>query len=54
MAYIHSDHLNTPKVVTDQNQAVVWKEDYEPFGEVTETVSTIDMPLRYPGASPRR
>lgn len=47
--YLHVDHLNTPKVLTDENQQVVWKGDYEPFGEVTETVSTIDMPLRYPG-----
>lgn len=47
--YTHSDHLNTPKVVTDQDQQIVWKADYEPFGEVVETVSTIDMSLRYPG-----
>lgn len=49
MVYIHTDHLNTPKVVTDQSQTVVWKGDYKPFGEATETVSAIDMPLRYPG-----
>lgn len=49
MAYIHSDHLNTSKVVTDSNQQVVWKGDYTPFGEVEETVSTIGMPSRFPG-----
>src|SRR5690606_33996940 len=39
----------TPHVVTDENQQVVWQADYEPFGEVTETISTVEMPLRYPG-----
>ncbi|MGH6631282.1 MAG: Ig-like domain-containing protein, partial [Burkholderiales bacterium] len=31
--YIHTDHLNTPRVITDQNQRVVWRWDNtEPFG----------------------
>ncbi|MGH8671027.1 MAG: RHS repeat-associated core domain-containing protein, partial [Burkholderiales bacterium] len=31
--YIHADHLNTPRVITDQNQRVVWRWDNtEPFG----------------------
>src|SRR5690606_7009065 len=44
--YIHSDHLNTPKVVTDQNQQVVWNADYQPLGEAEPTVTTLDRPLR--------
>jgi hypothetical protein len=29
-----NDHLGTPKVVTDETGAVVWKADYQPFGDV--------------------
>lgn len=47
--YIHSDHLNTPKAVTDQNQKLVWKGDYEPFGEVEAAIETVEMNLRFPG-----
>ena len=31
--YIHADHLNTPRVITNQAQQVVWRWDHtEPFG----------------------
>ncbi|MBI2313087.1 MAG: hypothetical protein HYU77_11360, partial [Betaproteobacteria bacterium] len=31
--YIHADHLNTPRVITDQQQRVVWRWDHtDPFG----------------------
>ncbi len=31
--YVHADHLNTPRVVTDQQHRVVWRwENQEPFG----------------------
>lgn len=33
--FIHADHLNTPQMMTDENQDVVWKADYNPFGEAT-------------------
>jgi len=47
--YIHTDHLGTPQVITDQSQTVVWSADYEPFGKVNITTSTIENPLRFPG-----
>ena len=31
--YIHSDHLGTPQLLTDENQRVVWEAEYAPFGE---------------------
>src|SRR2546425_2736131 len=32
--YIHVDHLNTPRVIADQNQRTVWRDDNtEPFGD---------------------
>jgi RHS repeat-associated protein len=47
--YIHSDNLNTPKVMTNQARQVVWKGQYEPFGKVTETVNAVENNLRFPG-----
>ena len=47
--YFHNDHLGTPQVLTDDTQAVVWKGEYDPFGKVTETVSTVEQNLRFPG-----
>ena len=47
--FVHNDHLGTPQVITDAAQQVAWQGDYEPFGEVDETISTILNPLRFPG-----
>jgi RHS repeat-associated protein len=47
--YFHTDHLGTPQVLTDETQAVVWQGDYDPFGQATETVPTVEQNLRFPG-----
>jgi RHS repeat-associated protein len=47
--FVHTDHLGTPQAITDGSQQVVWQADYAPFGAVTETVSTIENPIRFPG-----
>jgi RHS repeat-associated protein len=47
--FFHNDHLGTPQVVTDENQQVVWKGEYDPFGKATEVVSDIEQNLRFPG-----
>jgi len=47
--YSHNDHLGTPQAFTDQNQIVVWQADYQPFGEVNETINTFANNLRFPG-----
>lgn len=48
--YIHNDHLNTPQVVTNQNQQVVWMGNYEPFGKLAENQSnSIEIFSRFPG-----
>jgi len=47
--FVHPDHLGTPQVITDSNQAVVWQADYEPFGQATVTTGTITNNLRFPG-----
>lgn len=48
--YIHNDHLNTPQVVTNQSQQVVWMGDYEPFGKLAANQSnSIELYSRFPG-----
>jgi RHS repeat-associated protein len=53
--YIHTDHLNTPRLVADASGSTVWKWDQqEPFGvsPVDENPSGLGLfkfPLRYPG-----
>ena len=36
-------------MITDQNQAIVWQADYEPFGQVNITTALIENNLRLPG-----
>ncbi|MCA9458809.1 MAG: RHS domain-containing protein, partial [Nitrospira sp.] len=31
--YVHTDHLGTPRLVSDQNQTVIWRWTSDPFGE---------------------
>ena len=46
---IHTDHLGTPQIITDQSQNTVWNADYEPFGQTTITTETVINNLRFPG-----
>ncbi len=47
--YVITDHLGTPQMLTDQNQAVVWQTEQTPFGEITQTTGSLTQPLRFPG-----
>ncbi len=47
--YIHTNHLDTPQVITDGSKAVVWQADYDPFGKATLVTSAIENNLRFPG-----
>ena len=53
--YVHADHLNTPRVVTDQQHRVVWRwENQEPFGnnppeENPSGLGDFEFPLRFAG-----
>ncbi len=53
---VHTDHLNTPRLVVDQNQVAVWRWDQtDPFGNNTANEDpdgnsiTFEFPLRFPG-----
>ncbi len=53
--YVHTDHLNTPRVLTNQAQQAVWRwENQEPFGkslpeENPSGLGTFTFNLRFPG-----
>jgi RHS repeat-associated protein len=54
--YVHADHLNTPRAITDDSQRVVWRwENTEPFGKSLPEEDpdgdgiAFEFPLRFPG-----
>ena len=47
--YIHSDHLDTPQILTDEFRNIAWKANYKPFGEAQVDIATIANNLRFPG-----
>jgi RHS repeat-associated protein len=48
--YIHSDHLGTPRKITNSStNAVVWRWDPDTFGSMAPSITTIIYNLRFPG-----
>ncbi|MEX0941646.1 MAG: RHS repeat-associated core domain-containing protein [Pseudomonadales bacterium] len=47
--YYQTDHLGTPQKLITKSGQIVWQGQYEAFGAVTETIDTVDNPLRFPG-----
>jgi RHS repeat-associated protein len=53
--YVHVDHLNTPRAITNETQQLVWRwEHQEPFGrsppeENPSGLGSFEFPLRFPG-----
>jgi len=46
--YIHTDHLGTPRRLADENGAIVWNWESEPFGE-SKAVGIVEFNLRFAG-----
>ncbi len=44
--FVVNDHLGSPTLLTDANQAIVWRADATPFGDMA---SANVQPLRFPG-----
>jgi len=47
--YVHTDHLGTPRAMTDEAGALVWRATYDPFGKATMSVNTVELNARFPG-----
>ena len=53
--YMHSDHLATPRLMTNQNQTIVWRWDGDAFGQGGINNDPdgdgieVNSPLRFPG-----
>jgi RHS repeat-associated protein len=49
--YTFADHLGTPLLQTDTTGQIVWRVEYEPFGNVHEVRAGLrnSQPLRFPG-----
>jgi len=46
--YIHTDHLGTPRRLADENGAIVWSWESDPFGE-SKAVGSVELNLRFAG-----
>jgi len=51
LRYTFSDHLGTPILQTDQAASVVWRAEYEPYGDIwsLRAGTPTDQILRFPG-----
>ncbi|RFC34574.1 MAG: RHS repeat-associated core domain-containing protein [Candidatus Nitrotoga sp. MKT] len=53
--YLHSDHLNTPRMAINQSQTLLWSWNSDAFGtggvngNTHGNKASLDMPLRFPG-----
>lgn len=47
--YVLTDHLGTPKVITNSANTTVWQATYHPFGQVDVTVALIENNVRFLG-----
>lgn len=49
--YTFTDHLGTPLIQTNTTGTVIWRAEYDPYGNVftMRTGDAIDQPLRFPG-----
>ncbi|MEW5250748.1 RHS repeat-associated core domain-containing protein [Microbulbifer discodermiae] len=55
LTYLHTDHLNTPRIGTNSSEAIVWRWDSDAFGRLTpdtdpdNDTNLTTVNLRFPG-----
>ncbi|MGR9071590.1 MAG: RHS repeat-associated core domain-containing protein [Gammaproteobacteria bacterium] len=49
LTYLHTNHLDTPRLATDQNRTVVWRWEGEAFGNTPPQSFGAVINLRFPG-----
>jgi RHS repeat-associated protein len=47
--WVHTDHLERPVMMTDDNANVVWQAKYLPYGEVYSVTGPASLDYRFPG-----
>ncbi len=49
--YLHTNHLDAPLAITDQQAQVMWQASYTPFGEISIVTNNIgkNINVRFPG-----
>ena len=47
--FIHADHLDTPRIMTNAGGASVWNLEVRPFGDSENVTGTATLNLRFPG-----
>ncbi len=47
--YIHSDHLGTPRAVTDKAGQMLWQWEGDAFGTTAPQIEAVELPLRMAG-----
>lgn len=47
--FVQSDHLGTPEILTDENQAIVWRAGQDPFGDSAPLLEQVTFNVRFPG-----
>jgi RHS repeat-associated protein len=50
ISYLHSDHLQTARLATDQNQQIIWQWEGNAFGDTpAQELAGLQINLRFPG-----
>ena len=47
--YYHCDHLGTPIALSDARGEIVWRANYDPWGQLLAEQGEIDQPIRFQG-----
>ncbi len=48
-SFYQNDHLGTPQMLVQTSGETVWQAEYDVFGNINETVTLIEQPLRFAG-----
>ncbi|MBT8141093.1 MAG: RHS domain-containing protein [Gammaproteobacteria bacterium] len=47
--YVHTNHLDAPIALSDQDGVVQWQGSYDPYGNLTTEIDNVTQKLKFPG-----
>ncbi|MBT8141096.1 MAG: RHS domain-containing protein [Gammaproteobacteria bacterium] len=47
--YVHTNHLDAPIALSDQDGVVQWQGSYDPYGNLSTEIDNVSQKLRFPG-----